>query len=274
MAKKRAPGAGRKPRGEFRGKTATLTTRITPETRAALDRAAQKSGRSLSQEVEHRLDLSIRRDRDLNHQRHIRALAEAIALLTQQVERATGKCWRDDPFTGEALRHAIEFLISHYAPHGAIEVPAPVEAAAARVPPAARDSSLTPIGVGNSQSGLADILIEMDLDQGGRLSRALRMSLVPTSQMSGTHTRTVLRPRVRLEACTKSNAKGAPSMKGHIRERSAGHWAIVHRRARSSTYLNAGSTTTRLSGAVTHEATRHDHFPFPRFLPNSVQPWP
>ena len=30
MAKKRAPGAGRKPRGEFKGKSATLTTRITP----------------------------------------------------------------------------------------------------------------------------------------------------------------------------------------------------------------------------------------------------
>ena len=42
MAKKRAPGAGRKPRGEFKGKSATLTTRITSETRAALDRAAQK----------------------------------------------------------------------------------------------------------------------------------------------------------------------------------------------------------------------------------------
>ena len=177
MAKKRAPGAGRKPRGEFKGKSATLTTRITPETRAALDRAAQKGGRSLSQEVEHRLYLSITRDRD--HQRHIRALARAIALLTQQVERATGKCWRDDPFTGEALRHAIEFLISHYAPHGAIEVPAPVEAAAARVPPVARDSCLTPVGVGNTQAGWLIAWIEMDLDQGGRLSRA--------SHVPGTH---------------------------------------------------------------------------------------
>jgi hypothetical protein len=172
MAKKRAPGAGRKPRGDFSRKTSTLTTRITAATRAALDRAAQESDHSLSQEVEHRLYLSIRRDRDLNHQRHFRALAKAIALLTQQVERATGKCWRDDSFTGEALRHAIEFLISHYAPHGAIEVPAPVAAAAARVPPAARDSSLTPIGVGNSQAGWLISWIEMDLDQDGRLSRA------------------------------------------------------------------------------------------------------
>ena len=137
-----------------------------------MGRAAKESSRSLSQEVEHRLRLSIRQDRDLNHQRHIRALAKAIALLTQQVKRATGKCWRDDPFTGEALRHAIEFLISHYAPRGAIEVPAPVEAAAARVPPAARDSSLTPIGVGHTQAGWLISWIEMDLDQGWRLSRS------------------------------------------------------------------------------------------------------
>jgi hypothetical protein len=46
MVGKRAPGAGRKPRGEFRGKTATLTTRITPKTRAALERASRNSGRS------------------------------------------------------------------------------------------------------------------------------------------------------------------------------------------------------------------------------------
>jgi hypothetical protein len=172
MPRKRAPGAGRKPRGEFKSKSATLTTRITPGTRGAMERAAKESGRSLSQEVEYRLRLSIRLDLDLNHQRHIRALGRAIALLTQQVERATGKCWRDDPFTGEALRHAIEFLISHYAPHGAIEVPAPVEAAAARVPPAVRDSSLTPIGVGNIQAGLLISWIEMDLDQGFRLSNS------------------------------------------------------------------------------------------------------
>src|SRR5262249_14321658 len=112
MAKKRAPGAGRKPRGPFKGKSATLTTRITPETRAALERAAQKSGRSLSQEVEHRLDGSIRREREHARNRHVRALAEAVALVTERVEGATEKRWLDDTFTGDALRYGIEFLVS------------------------------------------------------------------------------------------------------------------------------------------------------------------
>jgi len=56
MARKRAPGGGRKPAGEFKGKSATITTRVTPATRAALEQAASANGRSLSQEIESRLD--------------------------------------------------------------------------------------------------------------------------------------------------------------------------------------------------------------------------
>src|SRR5262249_9471247 len=140
MTRKRAPGGGRKPLGPFKGKTATLTTRITPETRAALERAAKKRRPrplSLSQEVEHRLDGSIRRDRERDRKPHIRALAEAVALVTERVEAATEKHWLDDTFTGDALRHAIECLVFRFALHRALEVPAKVEAAAAKVPPAA-----------------------------------------------------------------------------------------------------------------------------------------
>lgn len=169
--KKRAPGAGRKPRGEFMGKTATLTTRIKPETRAALERAAEKSGRSLSQEVEHRLDYSIRRDYEHNRHRHIRALAEAIAILIHWVERATQKRWIDDPFTAEALRRGIEFLVFHFGAPGTPEVPASVKDAAARVPLQARDQSMTPAGVGHAEAGGLISWIEMNLNEGGRLSR-------------------------------------------------------------------------------------------------------
>jgi hypothetical protein len=55
VVRKRAPGGGRKPNGPLRHKTATLTTRITEGTRAALVAAAERGGRSLSQEVELRL---------------------------------------------------------------------------------------------------------------------------------------------------------------------------------------------------------------------------
>jgi hypothetical protein len=44
--------SGRPPQGRFKGKTATLTTRITAETRAALDQGAREANLSLSQYVE------------------------------------------------------------------------------------------------------------------------------------------------------------------------------------------------------------------------------
>ena len=76
MTTKRAPGAGRKPRGEFIGKTRGRSRQDHAAKREALERAAQESGRSLSQEIEHRLDVSIKRDRDMAR-RHVRAFAEA-----------------------------------------------------------------------------------------------------------------------------------------------------------------------------------------------------
>src|SRR5262245_11068858 len=169
MTAKRKPGAGRKPRGGFKGKSVTFTTRITPETRAALERLAQKSGRSLSQEAEHLLDLSIRRKREHARKRHVRSLAEAVALVTEWVEGATDKRWLDDTFTGDALRHAIEFLVFHFAPHEALEVPAKVEAAAAKVPPAWRDRCLTPVEIGQHEAGWLISWIKLDLNEGGRL---------------------------------------------------------------------------------------------------------
>jgi len=158
LAKKRAPGAGRKPSGEFKGKSATLTTRITPETRAAMERAAQKSGRSLSQEVEHRLNDSVLNERD--RRSDVRALAEAIAIITEKVELATGKQWLQDAFTGDALRGGIEVLVRHFAPHGARVIPPNVEEAAARVLPEASERDRSPTRIGEIEAFKVITMIE------------------------------------------------------------------------------------------------------------------
>jgi hypothetical protein len=147
MNRKRAPGAGRKPRGEFRGKSSTLTTRITLSTRVALDNAARKSRRSLSQEVEARLSLSLRK-RD--HPKRIRGLGEAIMLLARCVERATDKAWNEDAFTGEAVRRGAEFLISHFAPRGTEVTPESVAKAVKRGAPQTYADSR---GLGESEAG-------------------------------------------------------------------------------------------------------------------------
>jgi hypothetical protein len=158
MTRKRAPGAGRKPRGEFRGKSATLATRIMPSTRAALDRAARENERSLSQEVEYRLQLSIGDDRK-NRRQHIRALGEAVMLVARFVERATEKRWNEDAFTGEALRCGVEFLISHFAARGTPITPRSVEETVARRP-GAGEAYRSPSGLGETESGRVITLIE------------------------------------------------------------------------------------------------------------------
>ena len=54
---------GPRPRGPYAYKRKTLSTRITAETRKRLDMAAEASGRSLSQEIELRLEQSFLIDR-------------------------------------------------------------------------------------------------------------------------------------------------------------------------------------------------------------------
>jgi hypothetical protein len=51
MAKKR----GRRPKGEYAGKSEVMSFRITPAAKAALTQASRVSGRSLSQEAEHQI---------------------------------------------------------------------------------------------------------------------------------------------------------------------------------------------------------------------------
>src|SRR5262245_39915466 len=80
--RKRAAGGGRKPKGHIKGKFATFSTRITPETRAALEREAARNGRSLSQESELRLqETLVGWGPD-----HINSLAQLVRLVTQAVE--------------------------------------------------------------------------------------------------------------------------------------------------------------------------------------------
>jgi hypothetical protein len=158
MARKRAPGAGRKPRGPFKGKTATLTTRIMWETRTALELAAQESRLSLSQEAERRLRVSLLSEH--NRTPDVLALAEAIAQVAEKVQEGTGKEWREDAFTGEALRQGIDFLVRHFAAHGAPVTPRRVEEAAAKLPPEARESARSPTGVGQNEAGKVITLIE------------------------------------------------------------------------------------------------------------------
>ena len=59
----RALGGGRKPKGRFAGNAARFNMRCTPAIKKALEIAAKKSGRSLPQEIQERIEFSFWLDR-------------------------------------------------------------------------------------------------------------------------------------------------------------------------------------------------------------------
>jgi hypothetical protein len=149
MPKKRAPGGGRKPKGEFAGKAATFTTRITNETRTALERGARKRGVSLSQHVEFLLKAAMHKP--TASQLRNQALGRAITILAENIERDTGRSWRDDAFTGQSLRYAVEALLFHFTPTlpDPLTLPKPVDDRAAKMPEEFADRYRTPAGLGH-----------------------------------------------------------------------------------------------------------------------------
>jgi hypothetical protein len=130
MPRKRALGAGRKPRGPIKGKSDTFTTRITPDLKMALEQEAGRNSRSLSQEIELRLRHSIkqpkRRENAMGASPHA-DLGIIVAQLAAGVTRITGENWRKGAFSFEALRSAVEFALSQLAPMGQVKVPPAVE---------------------------------------------------------------------------------------------------------------------------------------------------
>jgi hypothetical protein len=134
MTRKRAPGGGRKPAGEFKGKSAAITTRITPTTRAGLEQAAIANRRSLSQEIEARLVESAYADRD--RAKPVRALGELAKTIAEDIEQLTGTNWLADPFTAETTRSAIDRMLFHFGPRqdGEIPLPARIEKTIAAMP--------------------------------------------------------------------------------------------------------------------------------------------
>ena len=159
MARTRAPGAGRPPRGEYTGKSATITTRIKPDTRLALEGAARANRRSLSQEIEHRLRESLsstERSRSLKEPwaGHIRAIGELAKIATERTEEVTGKDWLSDPFTAEAVRHTVDTVLAHFAPprQASHTVPDRLERLAAAMPSEMAEAYRRPIALGLMQA--------------------------------------------------------------------------------------------------------------------------
>jgi hypothetical protein len=133
--RKRASGAGMKPRGEFAGLGSTLTVRMPANMRAQLELEAAARDRSISQELMRRLQESFHRDAEKTRDPALYALIFLIVAIAERLEGgiliATGKArseilseWRTDPFKFKAFKIAVGKLLDGLdEPRGKLQSP-------------------------------------------------------------------------------------------------------------------------------------------------------
>lgn len=130
MARKRAPGGGRKPIGSSAARP--LTIRIDDDLRGELAAAAsnrakrnkRKSGWSLSQEILYRLRNSLNLDRESSRSPAIRAICFLIAdMAARELYTDRWQSWHRDPFAFAAFKAAVAELLDDLAPPGDVQPP-------------------------------------------------------------------------------------------------------------------------------------------------------
>jgi hypothetical protein len=113
----RRKGAGRKPAGKV-----AMLVRVAPEVRARLERDAKRANRSLSSEVELRLDAIGAAPRADTHTRALCYLIAQAAKIAQTLERTAAPefSWRDNRFDFEAFKCAVTQILDRLAPAGEV----------------------------------------------------------------------------------------------------------------------------------------------------------
>ena len=89
-----------------------MSLRMPEEMRDELQKAAGESGRSITQEVLHRLQQSFVQDRKTNRDPATRALCFLFSELAEYVHHGTPD-WRSDPFLFRAFKIAIPKLLDN-----------------------------------------------------------------------------------------------------------------------------------------------------------------
>jgi hypothetical protein len=120
---------GRKPIHDV-AKSEAFTTRIQPKTRQALEEAGA-SNQSISRMAEILLEAGLRKPPG---EPHNRSLGVAVAALAEDIERESGRSWRQDAFAAQALRNGIETILLQSAKQGPVTVPPALEREAAKMP--------------------------------------------------------------------------------------------------------------------------------------------
>ncbi len=113
MTKKQSkPKMGRPPLPPDKRRGASMGFRPTPTIRAELEKAARANGRSMSHEVEARLERSFVEFGKEETFLVARLLANAI----QTIEAVTGKNWMDDPEAHRQTQEACKIILDSFRP--------------------------------------------------------------------------------------------------------------------------------------------------------------
>ena len=256
--RKRRPGGGRKPKGSIRGKTEVFATRITPQTRLAIESEAGRSGQSVSQVAEQLLALGLdeRRRRSRNAQlKAVGFLIEQIALgvgfvavrwpstqifdnkdhttRSRDIEKKWQDMWRKDPFRYQAFTLAVSQLLEALKPKGEIKLPLEIEIARmmneSAPPPAVRHrwehKYKSPENL--AASVFADVWSQLFEENISDVEREVSRLETVGEKRQAEMRRLDFYAMQDARRDLKSRQTGGAVMKGHVRERGAGNWYAV-----------------------------------------------
>lgn len=123
--RKRAPGGGRRPQGDFSRLTVPFSVRMPATMRDELKRAAQRRGRTEGQELLGRLQGSFNREREKGRDPALRAFCFLFSELAQVicVNMELQPEWRFDPWLFHTVKLAIGKLLDRFEPPGEMKLP-------------------------------------------------------------------------------------------------------------------------------------------------------
>jgi hypothetical protein len=116
---------GPAPRGEYVGKSSVFSTRIRPDLKLKLEQGAKKSGRSLSQEIEHRLRRTFVDDEKISEM-----FGDRRTFLLMQMMAMAIRFKGDDGLPGKWLENPDDFEIAIAAALSVLEAvrpPGPID---------------------------------------------------------------------------------------------------------------------------------------------------
>lgn len=93
-----------------------LTVRLRDEVRSDLEQAATRNGRSLSEEIETRMEISLAQKNQLKHEwgEDFFQIAAAMAASLSRIEDHTGSLWTDNDETFDLFLLTSEQIIKNY----------------------------------------------------------------------------------------------------------------------------------------------------------------